>query len=299
MEAGNAGGTCAAVDTAADLRQHGGPVDDLSGVSISAVSREIPAIVFVNPSAGAGRARKSLLRIREVFDSERIRADFVLTGSTRDLESRARAAIAKGTRFLFTLGGDGTFQGLVNAAFGSGATPTREFVTDSEGVPAGEAVRRGGSALGMDVVLGFLPAGGGNDFALALGLPRDPFAAARAVLRGRPRLVDVVRARTGDGRERLYTGGGGVGLDVAATQLAAGAYRRVPGRLRYVASALRALREFEPLRIRAEFPGAELPAIEASALVAAVLNTPSYGAGGTACTGSAHRRWLARCRRDR
>jgi diacylglycerol kinase (ATP) len=60
---------------------------------------------------------------------------------------------------------------------------------------------------------------------------------------------------------------------------AAGRYRRVPGRLRYIASALRALRGFTALGVRAEFPGSELPTMEAKVLLAGVLNTPSYGAG--------------------
>jgi diacylglycerol kinase (ATP) len=215
----------------------------------SAILREIPAVVFVNPLAGAGRAGDYLPEVREVFHERKISAEFLLTDSVHDLESRAHGAIANGRRLLFAMGGDGTFQALVNAVFGS------------------------------DVLLGLLPAGGGNDFAAALGLPRDPVAAARAVLSGEPRFVDLFRARTGDGRRRLYIGGGGVGLDVEAARYAAGPYHSLPGRLRYVASGLRALREFTPPRVRAEFPGSGVPAIEAAILFAAAFNTPSYGAG--------------------
>jgi diacylglycerol kinase (ATP) len=42
---------------------------------------------------------------------------------------------------------------------------------------------------------------------------------------------------------------------------------------------LRAFREFEGLRVRAEFPGSNLPAMDAPVLLAGVLNTPTYGAG--------------------
>ncbi len=210
---------------------------------------ETPAVVFVNPLAGAGRAGNHLVEIREVFTTRKIPAEFLLTGSAHDLESRAGGAIGDGRRLLFAMGGDGTFQALVNAVVGS------------------------------DVLLGLLPAGGGNDFAAALGLPRDPVAAARAVLSGAPRNVDVLRARTGDGQTRLYIGGGGVGLDVEAARHAASTYLRLPGRLRYVASGLRALREFEPPRVRAEFSDSAVPPMEAAILLAAVFNTPSYGAG--------------------
>jgi diacylglycerol kinase (ATP) len=226
------------------VRQHGLPVIDLS-----AISREAPAVVFVNPLAGAGRAGKYLVRVREVFETQKIHVEFVLTQNEQVLGTRFRTAVAAGCRLFFAMGGDGTFHGLINAAYGA------------------------------DVVLGVLPAGGGNDFASALGVPRDPVTAARAVLRGQPRPVDLVCARTGDGRKRLYAGGGGMGLDVEAAQFAAGAFRRWPGRLRYVASALLALHEFKPLRVHLEFPGSELPAIDADVLLAAVLNSPTYGAG--------------------
>jgi diacylglycerol kinase (ATP) len=212
-------------------------------------SRQFPAMVFVNPLAGGDRTGSYLLRVRRVFEMQEIDAEFVITESSEDLESRARTAIAAGRRLLLAMGGDGTFQGLANAAYAS------------------------------DVLLGLLPTGGGNDFAAALGLPRDPVAAAQAVLRGRPRCVDLLRVRTGDGRDRLYVGGGGVGLDADAAPHAAGKYRRLPGRLRYVASALQALRGFTPLSVRAEFPGSELPPMEAKVLLAGVLNTPTCGAG--------------------
>ena len=215
---------------------------------LSLVSRETPAVVFVNPSAGGGRAQTYLPRIKNLFSACQFHAEFVFTPSAEELESRTRAAIAAGRRVLLAIGGDGTLQGLVNAAYGS------------------------------DAVLGILPAGGGNDFAAALGLPKNPLSAAHAILDGRARAVDVLRARTADGQERLYVGGGGVGLDAEAASYAI-AYRRVPGRLRYVTAALRALSAYTPLNVRAEFPGSESPAMEARVLLAAVLKTPTYGAG--------------------
>ena len=215
---------------------------------LSFLPGETPALVFVNPSAGGGRAQTFLPRIKKLFTARQFHAEFIFTLSAGELESQTRAAIAADRCLLLAMGGDGTLLGLVNAAHGS------------------------------DALLGILPIGGGNDFAAALGLPKNPVAAAEAILAGQPRCVDLLRARTADGRERLYVGGGGLGLDAEAARHAI-AYRRVPGRLRYVAAALRALSEFAPLSVRAEFPGSESPPIEASVLLAAVLNTPTYGAG--------------------
>src|SRR6266849_10275665 len=152
----------------------------------SSILRESAVIVFVNSVAGGSRARSYLAQIRKLFESFHVHAQFVMTNSAAELESSAQNAILQGRRTLFAMGGDGTFQALTNAAFGA------------------------------DVLLSVLPVGGGNDFAAALGLPNDPVKAAEAILRGSPRLVDLVRVRTAEGRMRLYAGGGGIGLDAEA-----------------------------------------------------------------------------------
>jgi len=219
--------------------------------------REHSVIVFVNSAAGSGRARVCLPRIQEVFKSLRIQAQFVTTNNASELESCAHNEILRGQHLLFAMGGDGTFQALLNASFGA------------------------------DVVLGVLPIGGGNDFASALGLPSDPAKAAEAMLCGQPRCVDLVRVRTADGRTRLYAGGGGIGLDAEAARHAGGAYRHLPGRFRYIAAALHALAAYAPLGVRIDFPESETPSFEAKVLLTAVLNSPTYGAGVRLAPGAA------------
>jgi diacylglycerol kinase (ATP) len=215
----------------------------------SFVSSLGPAVVYVNPTAGGGRALSCLPRIGRVFEVANLSAQFISVLSSGELESNALDAISGGKKLLLALGGDGTFQALVNAAYGS------------------------------DVILGVLPAGGGNDFAASLNLPEDPVAAAEAILRAQPMEIDLARARTADGRVRFYLGGGGLGIDAEAARHASGAFRRLPGRARYIASALRAFSTHRVIHVRAEFPQSDLPPLEVDALLAAVLNTPTYGAG--------------------
>jgi diacylglycerol kinase (ATP) len=210
---------------------------------------ESSVAVFVNSVAGGGRARFCLSPIRKLFESFHVDAQFVMSNCAGELEASAQDAISQGRRVLIAMGGDGTFQALANAAFGA------------------------------DVILGVLPVGGGNDFAAALGLPADPLRAAEAILRGHPRLVDLARVRTAEGRTRLYAGGGGIGLDAQAARYANGAFRWFPGRSRYIASALRALVGFVPITVRVDFPESDIPSWEANTLLAAVLNSPTYGAG--------------------
>src|SRR6267378_2323946 len=219
--------------------------------------REHSVIVFVNSAAGSGQARVCLPRIQEVFKSLRIQAQFVTTNNASELESCAHNEILRGQHLLLAMGGDGTFQSLANASFGA------------------------------DVVLGILPIGGGNDFASALGLPSELLEAAEAMLCGQPRYVDLVRVRTADGRTRLYAGGGGIGLDAEAARHARGAYRHLPGRFRYIAAALHALAGYEPLRVQVDFPASDIPSFEAKVMLAAVLNSPTYGAGVRLAPGAA------------
>jgi diacylglycerol kinase (ATP) len=219
------------------------------GAEASSILRECAVIVFVNSVAGGGRARLCLARIQKLFESFRVHARFVMTNSAAELELFAQNAISQGQRVLFAMGGDGTFQALVNAAFGA------------------------------DALLGLLPVGGGNDFAAALGLPDDPVKAGEATLRGNPRSVDLVKVRSAEGLTRLYAGGGGIGLDAEAAHYASGVYRRFPGRWRYLAAALRALAGYVPLEVRIDFPENDFLSWEGQALLAAVLNSPTYGAG--------------------
>jgi diacylglycerol kinase (ATP) len=208
-----------------------------------------PAVVYVNPSAGGGRALACLPKIRKIIEAASASAEFVTVRSAEDLESNALAAIDSGKQLLIAFGGDGTFQALVNAAYGS------------------------------EVILGVLPAGGGNDFAAALRIPEDPVEAAVAILQAQPKRVDLVRARTADGRVRLYLGGGGLGIDAEAARHANGDFRHLPGRSRYIASALRAFCSSRAIGVRVGFPQSDLPPVEVNSLLAAVLNTPTYGAG--------------------
>jgi diacylglycerol kinase (ATP) len=203
----------------------------------------------VNPRAGGGLRRRRLAGIKALLSARSFPVEYVFTESPEEMESRVHEAISAGRHLLLAMGGDGTLHALVNAAYGS------------------------------EVVVGVLPAGGGNDFAAHLGLPKDLMDAAAAIPCFQERCVDVLRARTSDGRERLYIGGGGLGLDADAARYAAGVYARLPGRLRYITAALHALGQFKPLHVRAEFPGSRLPAMDAQVMVAGVLNTASYGGG--------------------
>jgi diacylglycerol kinase (ATP) len=204
------------------------------------------ALILVNPAAGGGRARRAMPGVAAYLGEQGYAAEFVESQDAADLEQRAGEGARGGYDPIVVAGGDGAFQHVVHGTLGSGTT------------------------------LGILPLGGGNDVAAALGIPGDPLEAAHLLLHAEPRPLDVVRVRLADGKETLYTGGGGMGLDAEAAGLANGAFRKLPGAARYVAAALWALKRFRAFRVKIELDGA--PAFESEPLLlAAVTNTPFYG----------------------
>jgi diacylglycerol kinase (ATP) len=212
-------------------------------------------LVIVNPAAGRGRSLQVRDAVESYWRQQGVRAEFRAAGSPEEVRAMSRDA---GKRYtcVVALGGDGTVHEVINGVAGEGVA--------------------GGRAAGTGAVVGVLPAGGGNDLARALGLPLDPLEAAHAVLHARPRRMDLLRLRAAGGRECLYAGAGGMGLDAEAAQLANTRFRRVPGVARYVAAAIAAFREARPLAVRLQADG---DSYEFTAHLVAVANTPSYGSG--------------------
>ncbi|NDQ55885.1 MAG: YegS/Rv2252/BmrU family lipid kinase [Acidipila sp.] len=203
-------------------------------------------LVVVNPAAGRGRAAQARAPVEAYLRSQGVNVDFITTRDAADARRRAGAAAATGYTHVVALGGDGTFHQILNGAFGD------------------------------EIVLGLLPAGGGNDLARALDLPRDAVAAAHTLLHSPIRTVDVLRVHSANGPNIFYVGAGGLGLDADAARLANGRYRRFPGMLRYIAAALEAFRKFRPFALDLIVDG--VPA-RAEVLLIAVANSPSYGSG--------------------
>ncbi|MGB7848148.1 MAG: diacylglycerol kinase family protein [Candidatus Acidiferrum sp.] len=209
-----------------------------------------PDLILVNPVAGGGHAAEILPDLQEFARQRSWNVEICVTQDSDDLATRARKAAEAGRKNILVLGGDGTFHVLLNA--------TVDY---------------------PETILGVLPAGGGNDLALALGLPQDPVQAAALILEGETCRLDLARVRTAEGKVRLYIGGGGVGLDAEAARLASGTYRQLRGRLRYLLAAIHALFGFHAIGARIRIIGSEPRNLEVKALLVGVLNTPSYGGG--------------------
>ena len=151
----------------------------------------------------------------------------------------ARAAIAAGCRTLVAVGGDGTFNDILQGVMASGHGDT--------------------------VTLGLIPMGTANVLAGVLGLPvGDPSGAARIICEAHTRRIDV-----GQTQSRWFALVAGVGFDAAATQRVNARLKRRVGELAYVAAAFGLALRYPRQPVRLQFDGGPTQTFDAYLVVIA------------------------------
>ena len=173
--------------------------------------------LVVNPSAGRGRGLARLDDVVRALESASNPGVRVLR-SERPGHARELVAEVPDGGTVVAVGGDGTVHELLPAC------------------------------LERRLTLGIVPAGSGDDFAFALGIPRDdPLAAAAIVGAGYVRCVD---AGLVNGEPFVNAFGSGFDADVARRVI--GAPRRYKGLARYLYGILTAMRDFRLATVRVE-----------------------------------------------
>lgn len=196
--------------------------------------------VVANPAAGGGRARRRLPRLRQALDREGLEYDVRWTGAAGGARELAAEAVGGGCTGVVAVGGDGTVSACADAL------------------------------AGEDAALVVMPAGGGNDFAAAVGAGRGAEAAAAAAARGAVREVDLGRLGSAS-----FANGFGLGLDGAIAARVDGSDRLV-GKLGYVLAALREAPAFEPFHLEVD---SKAGSWAGPTLLAGAANGPCHGGG--------------------
>jgi diacylglycerol kinase (ATP) len=207
--------------------------------------------VLVSRAAGRGRAQASSAGVLDALRAAGLTPHLLPATTGADAEKQAAGAVADGTGAVVAVGGDGTAHAALQAVAGT-TTP-----------------------------LGVVPAGTGNDLALALGIPRDPLAAARAVAEdlaaGASRTIDA--GRTGG---RWWSTVLCCGFDSAVTDRA-NRLRWPRGRRRYDVAILAELAALRPREVELVLDG-ERRTVPVT--LVAVGNTCWYGGGMKVCPGA-------------
>jgi len=171
-----------------------------------------PVSLFINPTAGRGRAGQRLEKIQHLFEAGSVSLAVIRSRAMGDLEDQVAGRIQDGARKIVVVGGDGSVHEAVNG------------------------MQRAGTACSLGVV----PSGTGNDFAKACGIALDWEQATRSLVQriatGSPlRKIDIGRVN-----DRYFANGLGIGFDAKVTRVAR-SYRWKIGDLVYLLAILRCL----------------------------------------------------------
>ncbi len=212
--------------------------------------------VIVNPRAGGWRHVKSsapaaapaALVTDWLLCHNRYKPDQVQVHLLREAgagAALARSALDAGCRAIVSVGGDGTFNDVLQGVMASG--------------------------LNEAVTLGLIPMGTANVLAGVLGLPLDdPRGAARVICAGHTRSIDVGRTQT-----RWFALAAGIGFDAEATRRVSPYWKRRVGEPAYVVSAAKLALRYPRHAIRLVCDGGPAQAFDAYLVV--VANGGQYG----------------------
>ncbi|MFJ6635015.1 YegS/Rv2252/BmrU family lipid kinase [Streptomyces sp. NPDC091376] len=174
--------------------------------------RQFTAVV--NPTAGGSSGTAALLPLARLLREAGAQLDTQYSRSLEHAQELARQAGEQG-HVVLAVGGDGIAGGV------------------------------GGALSGTDAVLGLVPAGRGNDFARALGLPTDAPALAELLLNGSPRSVDTIQVESAVHAGVSVLGSVYAGVDAVANRHA-NTSKVLRGAASYYAGGLRAVATWRP-----------------------------------------------------
>jgi diacylglycerol kinase (ATP) len=209
--------------------------------------------VLRGPTAGRGRhepqVQAALTALRTGGHDVRV----LDAHTVEQAEAACAGAVADGAAALIAIGGDGTVHLAIQAVAGTG------------------------------VPFGVIPAGTGNDFATAVGLPADPVAVAASIVdalgAGRTRPIDLAQLTGAPGQRRWFAAVLGAGFDAIVNERA-NAMRWPKGRRRYDVAIFAELIRLRPRHYLITVDG---ESFDQDAVLVAVGNTSSYGGGMKMC----------------
>ncbi len=222
------------------------------------VVSEPPSLgIVLNPAAAGGEAGRMWPRLEAAL--RHILGPFAVleTQGPGDATTLTRRALSQGVRTVASLGGDGTHNETLNGFF------------------------EGGKSVNPEGALAILPMGTGGDFRKSLGLESDVIEAALHMQQSRRRKIDVghIRFLDHDGAEAelYFLNIASFGLSGLVDKKVNNASKALGGRASFVLGTVRALREYEPQKVRLVVH--DRLAVQFSMEMVAVANGRYFGGG--------------------
>lgn len=204
--------------------------------------RGLKKLLFVlNPYAGMRKASKALADILAVFNRADYDVRMYVTAEPGDAVG-AVAKLAPGMDLVVCSGGDGTFNETVTGLI----------------------------KAGIDLPVGYIPAGSTNDFAASLGLPSDCMEAARQIVEGVPCLYDA--GKFGD---RYFSYVASFGAFTKASYSTPQSAKNLLGHVAYVLEGMQELSQIRKHHVKMTLDGAEV--LEDDYVFGAICNSTSVG----------------------
>lgn len=123
--------------------------------------------VLVNPAAGGNKAGKIWPVLKQQLIDEPVDYEYRVSKNSADAIELIQHAVELGYRHFIAVGGDGTFNLLVNGIFRHAPGKTSEYV------------------------IALIPVGTGNDWIRTAGIPRSPKTAIQLISQSKTKMHDV------------------------------------------------------------------------------------------------------------
>lgn len=209
--------------------------------------------LIINPRAGKGRGAQVGAEAEQTLREAGAELSVLRGESAAQTRALALRAVRDEPDGIVVVGGDGTLTGIADVLADSGHPVT------------------------------LVPAGTGDDFARALGLPiGDARSAASAALHGHPRRIDLGTVTT-QGRAHAFLTIVAVGFDAKVSERT-NTMRYPRGRLRYYLAIVIELLRLRPVLFRVSVDDGDEQTAPGTLL--AIGNTSSYGGGMRICVGA-------------
>ena len=197
-------------------------------------------LLIVNPVSGRGTLRPKLWQILNIFSEASIATTVMFTQKRGDATEFAKSC-PKDFDAVVCAGGDGTLNEVISGLM---QNPHRH-------------------------ILGYIPVGTTNDLAKSLGLAKSPIQAARDIINGSPKSIDI-----GLFGDRYFNYIASFGAFTEASYNATQEAKNVLGHFAYILEGIMSVANIRPYNAKFTFNDT---VVEGEFIFAAISNTTSVG----------------------